>query len=193
MNEDLFYILAYLNKPKSSFVDSTNAVSVTQGKPKISTVSVSYSAGAGSRRSSSLRRGNSHICYNFVYFFLGLLLPLVKWGKVAFHFLFSRHQDLTFERKSTEVCVIRAFLQLLRIIQRVAEDSFHWDIGITVVGKTCFTKDSDSTVSESLRQHSHWGRVLQWGPPLFQSSRSMEDELESYHRSCQRRMEKLEG
>ena len=58
---DVFHIMAYLKRPNSSFVDSTSAVSVTQGKPKISTVSVSYSAGAGSRRNSSLQSGCSHI------------------------------------------------------------------------------------------------------------------------------------
>lgn len=50
----MLYIMPYLKRPNSSFVDSTSAVSVTQEKPKMSTVSVSYSAGAGSRRKSSL-------------------------------------------------------------------------------------------------------------------------------------------
>lgn len=49
-------LFSHLNRPKSSFVDSTSAVSVTQTKPKISIVSVSHSAGAGSSCNSSLER-----------------------------------------------------------------------------------------------------------------------------------------
>lgn len=88
-------VLIYLNRPKSSFVDSTSAVSVTQGKPKISTVSVSYSAGAGSRRTSSLQRGCIQIRKILLTecFFpdTGATTSLnCRWLK--FHILLSQHQ-----------------------------------------------------------------------------------------------------
>jgi len=48
------HLHSYLNKPNRSLVDSTNAVSVTHGKSKISTVSPSKSAGAGSSFNNNL-------------------------------------------------------------------------------------------------------------------------------------------
>lgn len=47
-------ICTHLNKPKRSWVDSSNAVSVTQENPNKSTVSTSKSAGAGSNFNSNL-------------------------------------------------------------------------------------------------------------------------------------------
>ena len=49
-----------MNKLKRKLEDSTSAVSVTQGKPKSSTVSASQSPGAGSSLSKSLEQGHTH-------------------------------------------------------------------------------------------------------------------------------------
>lgn len=135
----------------------------------------------------------------------------LQWRWLEFYLLCLKHQKLTFEKKSTAVCISRKKMtQLHGIIHRCCCQQFSlgqflWHrirrvktVDLRVGKYVVFFcdngwTDSDCTVSGSLWQCIPPWRELQWGPPLSQSSRSMAAGPESAHTGCLLRREKLVG